>query len=74
MKIESPDEWIPSTQQESQNYDGYTVSGYNDLYQDRKTIYIQPLDKSITEEFLEECKMYCEAFFFGLPVVINNLF
>ncbi|CAI2372880.1 unnamed protein product [Moneuplotes crassus] len=71
MAIVDPGEWIPATEQDSQNYYGFTCSGFNQLYQDRKTIYIQPLDTSMDEEFLATCQKYCEAYFYPLPVLVR---
>lgn len=70
MVITDPGEWIPATQQDSQNFDGYKVCSFNELYQDRCTIYIQPLDSSVTQEFLAKCKLFCEAYYHGLPVEV----
>ena len=72
MVIKSSDEWIPATKEGPQSFDGYKASNFNDLYQDRCTIYIQPLDSSISDELLESCKLYCEAYYHGLSVKIRK--
>jgi len=53
MIIEDPGEWISATEQDSQNFDGYKCSGFNEIYRDIQTIYIQPLDNSMDDEFLD---------------------
>jgi len=39
----------------------------------RKKIYIVPLEKSITKEYLEKMKTFAEAFFYGIQVEILGL-
>ena len=74
MTIEETDDWIPSMKNKGQPFSSYVSSKPNKVYEDKKTIYILALDKSISEEFLENCSKYWSAFFFGLPVkVLDNI-
>ena len=70
MTIENKFEWIPAMLEQPQSFEEYKKSAFNIIYETRKTIYILPLDSTITEEFLESCKNYCEAFYYGMNVKI----
>ena len=89
MTIEETDDWIPSMKNKGQPFSSYVSSKPNKVFENKKTIYvvifnnlflyylliyILALDKSISEEFLENCSKYWSAFFFGLPVkVLDNI-
>lgn len=70
MTIEDEDDWIPWVKNKAQSYYAYVKSNPNKLYEERKTIYILALDKGISPSFLQNCKDYCAAFYFVIPVEI----
>ncbi|CAI2374251.1 unnamed protein product [Moneuplotes crassus] len=74
MRILNSGEWIPCMENKPQSYPAYLKSNPNKLFETRKTIYILGLDESISMGFLENCRKYCEAFYFGLPVkILDNI-
>ena len=74
MTIDDEYDWIARVKNKPQSFDSYVKSNPNKLYEERKTLYIQALDKSISPKFLEKCKEFCEAFYYGLPVkILKNI-
>lgn len=74
MTIEDEEDWIPSMKNKPQSFDSWLKSKPNRVTSERKTLYILALDKSISDLFLENCRLYCSAFFYGLPVkVLDNI-
>ena len=74
MTIEDEDDWIPSMKNKGKSFSAYVKSNPNKVYDDKKTIYILALDKSISDEFLSNWQKYCSAFFYRLPVkILDNI-
>jgi hypothetical protein len=42
----------------------------NEITRQRKVIYFNVIEESISDEFLAKLKSYCEAFFFGMKIEI----
>ncbi|CAI2372893.1 unnamed protein product [Moneuplotes crassus] len=70
--VASIDDWIPSQKEEPESFQEYAESDYNKVSTESHTVYIQPLDTSMTKEFLSTCQKYCLAYFYPLPVVISK--
>jgi len=55
-----------------QTFDSYIKSSYNKVTEDRKIIYIQPLEETINQEFLDTLKLFVSAYFKGVEVYIKG--
>ena len=69
-QINDEDEWIPSIKEQAQSFAQFVESKPNLITEQKNTICIMALDKSIPREFVEKCKEFVEAFFFGIKVQI----
>jgi len=52
ITIEEEDDWIPCVKNKGQTFDAYVKSKPNQVYQTKQTLYILPLDTSISAGFL----------------------
>jgi hypothetical protein len=62
---------LKSHKENGQTYDDYQKPGVKNLVtKQRNKIYIFVIDPSISADFLQKLKLYCEAFYTGMIVEI----
>lgn len=62
-----------SHKEKGQTYDDYCKPGVkNDVTPKKNKIYILVIDPTIEKEFLEKLKLYCQAYYTGMVVVIKH--
>lgn len=69
-EIHDESDWIPSVKNKGESFDKYVEYKPNLITEQWQTICIQPLDKTITIEFMQICKKFIEAFYYGVKVEI----
>lgn len=67
-----PGEWLAENGEAGQTYDEY-LTRKNVVTKQRNVIYIQPLEESIDEEFLNTMKAFVKAFYKGMKAKIRPL-
>ena len=68
----SENDWLHNQSENGQTFSQFLSDNSNKKLGNRKTIYINPLQK-MEENFLKNCLLYCKAFFYPMKVEIVNL-
>ena len=68
--IHDQSDWIASVKNKGESFQKYVEYKPNLVNEQRQTICIQPLDETITKGFMEVCKKFIEAFYYGVKVEI----
>ena len=66
-------DWLVEHKETGQTFEGYSKGVHNKVTVNRNTIYIQPLEDSIDQEFLETLKLFILAYYKGMNVKIKEL-
>ena len=67
-----PGDWLYSQSESGQTFSQFTSEMMSILQQNRKTIYINPL-QPMDQTFLNNCLFYCQSFFYPMNVKLINL-
>jgi hypothetical protein len=68
-KIHNGGDWLMSHKEKNQTYDLYENTGVKNLVTpQRSKIYIFVIDPTITPDFIEKMKRYCQAFYTSMDV------
>ena len=67
-------DWLANHNEEGQTYDDYVSEPKNYVDSKRNVIYIQPLEESIDQEFVENLRKFTKAFYLGLEVKVLPYF
>ena len=72
--VSTPNEndWLYNQSENGQTFSQFLSDNSNKKLGNRKTIYINPLQK-MEDNFLKNCLLYCKAFFYPMKVEIVNL-
>ena len=70
-KIYSQSDWLIDHPEKSQSFEEYIKPGEkNAVTKQRNKIYINIIDSSIPQDFLQKLILYCEAFYTGMTVQV----
>lgn len=58
-----PGDWLFSQDEDGQTFDSFKSTPFNSLTESRRTIAIVPLEDSLSPEFMEKLKKFCEKFY-----------
>ena len=65
-------DWLYSQSESGQTFSQFLSNNPNKIAPNRKTIYINPL-QTMDQTFLNNCLLYCQAFFYPMKVVFINI-
>ena len=71
IPIPNEGDWLYSYNEKGQTFSQFLSDNNNKELGNRKTIYINPLQK-MEENYLSNCLLYCKAFFYPMKVEIVN--
>ena len=73
VSLPGPSDWLNSHYEIEQSYALYSTTKYTNLFTaERNSVYIAPLEKSITEKFINLLTKFCEAFYLGATIKITR--
>ena len=64
-------DWLANHNEEGQTFDDYKMYPKNMVDKKRHTIYLQPLEEQIDEDFVETLRKFTESFYYGMNVKVN---
>jgi archaemetzincin len=67
-----PEDWLANYDEEGQTFEVFISQKKHAPDQTRNTIYIQPLEDTIDDDFLKQLQQFCEAFFLGMKIAIKK--
>lgn len=71
IPMPGPDDWLSCYKEPGQTFEQFSRGKYSKVTSKKKTIYLQPLEKTITEEMIKTFEKFLGAYFPGMIVKVS---